>query len=172
MTSFETHTNSVSPFISAQVRHTTIWELSWETIYVAPACCSAPLAHGRHQIHGRARPARQRARRPRQRGCRKRRGVEVSHYIIALTDVVSFLRRACGAHVVCTSAKDCPSSLSLPLEPTIYTIYRSWGGVGDDGLPTFYSPFQRQALIMALDPCSKQISRHFDELVSGNSGCY
>ena len=34
------------------------------------------------------------------------------------------------------SANDSPSPLSLPLEPTIYAIYRSWGGVGDDGLTT------------------------------------
>ena len=90
----------------------------------------------------------------------------MSYTFFALPDAVSFLMWACGAQVACVSAIVIPSPLSLPPEPTIHAIYNSWGGVGDDGLTTFYSPFQREALIMALDPCSKQISRHFDELVS------
>ena len=69
----------------------------------------------------------------------------MSYNINTLTDADSFLSRACGAQVACFSAKDCSSLRSSPPEPTINAIYIWWGGVGDDGLPSFSSPCQRQA---------------------------
>ena len=74
-----------------------------------------------------------------------RHGFEVSYNIMALTDATSFLRRACGAQVACYFANDWSSLRSSPPEPTINAIYIWWGGVGDDGLPSFSSRCQRHA---------------------------
>ena len=93
---------------------------------------------------------------------------------MVLTDADSFIRRACGAQVVCIFANDWPSPLSLPPEPTIDAIYRSWGGLGDDGLPSFYTAFNVKRSMwqwLADLQISMQISRHFPELASGKSGC-
>ena len=68
-----------------------------------------------------------------------RHGFEVSYNIMALTDATSFLRGACGAQMACASANDRPSISSSPPEPTMNAIYISRGGLGDDGLPSFYT---------------------------------
>ena len=69
-----------------------------------------------------------------------------------LTDAASFLGWACGAQVACNFANDCCSLRSSPPEPTNDATYTWWGGVGDDGLPSFYSPCQRHARVWQLLP--------------------
>ena len=103
-----------------------------------------------------------------------RHGFEVSYNIMALTDAASFLRRACGAQVACASANDRPSISSSPPIPTMDAIFTSWGGLGDDGLPSFYTAFNVKRSMwqwLAGLQISMQLSRHFPKLVSGKSGC-
>ena len=64
---------------------------------------------------------------------------------LALTDAFSFSGWACGAHVGCSSRKDCSPPRSLPPHPMTFATYVSWEGVGDDGLLLFNSPSQRRA---------------------------
>ena len=76
----------------------------------------------------------------------------MSYNINTLTDADSFLSWACGAQVACSFANDCSYLRSSPPEPTNNAIYTWWGGVGDDGLPSFYSPCQRHTRVWQLLP--------------------
>ena len=100
-----------------------------------------------------------------------RRGIKVSYNINMLTDAASFLGWACGAQVACYFANDCCSLRSSPPEPTNDATYTWWGGVGDDGLPSFYHRVNVMLACGSSCPCSGQISRHFSRLDSGHPWC-